>query len=226
VRRLRPSTFLAAVLIALGVLGFLAVVAKLTLDVDRGQFVETTTHEVYRLKGFGLTLYASTSGYLNVDVVDGVLLTATASVTTLVALGLAHGGAPKRRQWFFALLGVGVGYLAADELFSAHESIGHNLGFLTGVNEHPDNLVLASYVIPAAAFAWAFRDMLAWNRLVASLFASAAGAYVLAVLLNVVEIDAEDYVEILAAFLLLVATTVLVLQTVSFTPRVESGRAT
>jgi hypothetical protein len=84
----------------------------------------------------------------------------------MTAAALRISGRRGRLIAFYGLIAAGLAYAGLDELFAIHESIGHNLRFLAdlpGVNR-PDDVVIAAYLIPVAAFGYFFRDVLLGNR--------------------------------------------------------------
>ena len=66
------------------------------------------------------------------DALNALVLTTLAGVAAFAWWRLPR---PREQRLgrFFALLAIGAGFLAADELLALHETIGHNLGFLQDV---------------------------------------------------------------------------------------------
>jgi hypothetical protein len=109
-----------------------------------------------------LTIYADEESRLMLDKLTSAALVACATMAFMALLLLRAAGAPSRLRRFFACAGFGLSYLALDELFAIHETLGHNLQFLADLPgvDRPDDLVFLAYAVPVAAFAWAFRDIL------------------------------------------------------------------
>jgi len=158
------------------------------------------------------TLFVNQERVRPLDVMDGVLLAMLAG-TLFFALALlrrAGAGSPRERA-FLALALVGAVWLAVDESLALHETIGNNLRFLAdlpGVHR-PDDVVFASYVIPAAAFAFVFRRIILASRTATILFGGAAVFFVVAGLFDVAGIGVDELVEPLSSACLLAGFTVL-----------------
>ena len=206
VRLTEPRYFLRAALLAVPVLAGLAYfVSTQAQVVARGRFDPNTGTVVERIEVFDrVTFYASTSGFFDADVFTGVALASASAVALVVALLLdAADDSLDRLRWFFSLAWLGTGFLAADELLSVHETIGHNLQFLGDFvgRGNPDDAVLALYALPTAAFVYVFRDVLFSSRRASWLLGGGLVAYVLAVLADVSGVESEDLLEVLGAVL-------------------------
>ena len=109
-----------------------------------------------------VTVYVDGEPKPGPSVIGGIALIVLATAAFMTAAALRIAGRRGRLVAFYLLISAGLGYAGLDELFAIHESIGHNLQFLADVPgvSRPDDLVIATYLIPAAAFAYFFRDML------------------------------------------------------------------
>jgi hypothetical protein len=211
-----PRLFLRIALLVVPALAGLAYLLATQAEVvARGRFDPNTGTVVERVEVFDrFHFYASTSGFFDADVLTGVALASASAVALVVALLLDSAAASlDRLRWFFSLAWLGTGFLAADELFSLHETIGHNLQFLGDFvgRGNPDDAVLAVYALPTAAFVYAFRDVLTSSRRATWLLAGGLAAYVLAVLADVTGIEREDFLEVLGALLVAVSFVALAL---------------
>lgn len=163
------------------------------------------TGVVYKIKVLGtFTLYADEESQPNLDNLSsiGLIAAATMCLMTLLLLSAAQGDPRLRRFYLFAT--AGLAYLAADELFAFHETIGHNLQFLADLPgvERPDDVIFFSYSIPLVIFAWAFRDVLFAERRAVQLFAVGTALYVVSVAADLVGVAIDEPAEVLASYCL------------------------
>lgn len=215
-RRLIVASVLVVVTLAL-----LAYLAPSFYDVqDKGRGAPLVPYEsglVYKIRILDLVnVYADEESRPSPDKLSsiGLVATTTMSLMALVLLGAA-GGDPRLRR-FYAFATAGLAFLAFDELFAFHETLGHNLRFLADLPgvERPDDVVFFSYAIPLAIFAWAFRDVLLTERRVVQLFAVGAALYLIAVAGDVAGMGIDEPAEVLASLclaggLVLLTTSVL-----------------
>ncbi len=126
-------------------------------EIARGNLLEHfDSYEVARVRILGGEFYVDRSAGWP-DVLTAIALGTSAALLLVAAERL---DAPARRA--FTTAGWGALFLAADDLLSAHETIGHNLPVLARlpVVDHPDDVVLAVYAAVVAAFAWHHRALL------------------------------------------------------------------
>lgn len=186
---------------ALGMAMFLA--PSIYEVVDKGRDLRPyKSGEIYEIRvADSVTVYAAAESQPDTDLISGSALVAlaTAALMTFLLLG-ALGGARRLRQ-FYAVSAAGFLFLASDEFFAIHETVGHNLLFLSDVPgiERPDDLIIALYVVPAAVYLYYFRDVLTESRRALGFFAAAIGIFVLAGLSDIVGIRADEPLEVLSA---------------------------
>jgi hypothetical protein len=183
---LAPKRVVVFAVCALAVLAVLAVLATAVsgpaYDV-RGNtdvpYDAGTVKEVRVLDSF--TVYVDGEPKPGASVIGGIALIVLATAAFMTAAALRIAGRRGRLIAFYLLITAGLGYAGLDELFAIHESIGHNLQFLADVPgvERPDDLVLASYLIPVALFAYVFRDVLLSNTTAALALAAGLGFFAL-----------------------------------------------
>ena len=104
----------------------------------------------------------------------------------------------RRLLTFFTLLGLGMAFLALDELLALHETIGYNLDFLADLPgvKSPEDAVFALYAVPAIAFFVIYRDLLAVSRWGIWLVALGVALFGVAAMLDVADaIVDEQWVE-------------------------------
>jgi lysylphosphatidylglycerol synthetase-like protein (DUF2156 family) len=135
------------------------------------------------------------------DLVTSYLLFAIASAAVLAMLLATARRETGRLRWLFLLVALGTGYLAVDEQFEIHETLGANLLVLADVPgiERPDDLILVSYAIPVVAFFVAFRRELARSRRAAALLAVGVAIYAFAAVADVADLRFENEAEVTAA---------------------------
>src|SRR5215204_782033 len=173
-RRSRLMIVAAVATVALAAVLFSA--SSLYDVVDKGKGPPIVPYEgggvVYKVRVLDLfNVYADEESRPESDKLSSIGLVAAATMCLMTLMLLyAAGGARMRRFYVFAT--AGLAYLAADELFALHETLGHNLRFLADLPgvERPDDVVFLSYSVPLAIFAWAFRDVLLAERQVVRLF--------------------------------------------------------
>jgi hypothetical protein len=204
----RPLTRRPAVIaVALAVFGVglmaMAFAPSLYEVVDEGRDLRPyDAGEVYEIRiADAVTVYAAEESRPELDRISGSALVAlaTAALMTCLLLGAARG--PRRLRLFYGLSAAGLAFLALDENFGVHETIGHNLPFLAdfpGV-ERPDDLIIALYLVPALAFVVYFRDAITSSRWAVRLFAAALAAFALAELFDLAGLPADEAVEMVSA---------------------------
>ncbi len=178
------------VLVLLGALACLAVLAVLVAATDGPAYEVRGNADVPYPAGpvkevrvlDSITVYVDGEPKPGQSVVGGIALIVLATAAFMTAAALHIAARRGRLIAFYLLISAGLGYAGLDELFAIHESIGHNLRFLAdlpGVSR-PDDLVVASYVIPAAGFAYFFRDIFLSSAKAAAALAAGLGFFALA----------------------------------------------
>ena len=151
-----------------------------------------------------VTVYAAKESQPDLDSISGSALVALATAAFIACLLLVVVGGPARLRRFYAWSTAGFAFLAADELFAIHETISHNLVFLSDVPgvERPDDLIIALYLIPAAAFLVYFRDVLASSRQALWLFCGAIATFAMGGLADIAGVSADELLEVVTAGLI------------------------
>ena len=150
---------------ALAVLGLLIAALASAEVLARGELLPYTPMTVERVEVLGgIELWVARESLVRLDILNGLIL----GVGSLVAFSPRRGSgrASPRTFRFFFLLGLGLGYLALDEMLAVHETVGYNLDFLADVpgTNSPEDVVFALYAVPAVAFFVAYRDLMAVSR--------------------------------------------------------------
>lgn len=198
--------------IAVGALGLLAVTMlalALTgtkpLDFEARGFLLPGHGEVWRIRIAGLvTIYTPDFHVSPSDVLVSMLLVATgtaAGVTWAALRGLAGPGASSLLP-FHAVIGVGGIWLAFDETFSVHESIGYAIELAFGAPpffHKPDDAVFAAYGVIAIAVAWRFRRIALEPGVTRRVVVAGLAFVILLTIADVLNLPGEEYFEVLLA---------------------------
>jgi hypothetical protein len=200
---MRKYAILAAGL-AIGAAGLAMVLAPSLYEVvDKGRDLRPyESGPVYEIKvADTATVYASAESQPDTDAISGSAMAALAAVAlmTSLLLGAANGSARIRR--FYAFASAGFAFLAFDEFFAVHETIGHNLLVLSDLPgvERPDDVIFALYLVPAVAFLYVFRDVILASRRAIRFFVAALALFVVAGASDIAGIAADEPLEVLSA---------------------------
>jgi hypothetical protein len=176
------KTFVALGIVALCALALVAVLTQGSAYEVRGEvsvpYEAGTVEEVRVLDAF--TVYADGEPKPGASVIAGIGLIVLGTAAFVTGFAVRFAGA--RRLWrFYWLASLGFTFAGLDELFAIHESIGHNLRFLADVPgvSRPDDLVMLLYLVPVAAFAYAFRDVFLGDPRARAALAIGAGVFAL-----------------------------------------------
>lgn len=227
-RRTALAVVLGAVAFGVVVLAFL--VTKNYEVVDEGRLLPYTSANVVKARFFDtFTLYvAAYERPRPPDVLNAFTLAMAAGICLLMLAFLARARSDLRRLNAFFVVGwLGLAYLAVDELLAVHETLGHNMQFLTRVPgvHRPDDLIIAAYVVPALAVFVAFRRLILSSRAVAMLFGAAAGFFLLAGFFDLVGIGIDELLEPLSSLCLLLGFMRLALERLRVAPFAPGERA-
>lgn len=171
--------------------------------VDQGRDIRPyDSGTIYEIRiADSVTVYAAEESRPDTDAVSGSALVALATAALMTFLLLVATGAARRLRLFYAVATAGFAFLALDELFAIHETVGHNLLFLSDLPgiERPDDVIFALYVVPALAFVIYFRDIMASSRRAVLLFAAAVAVFVLAGLSDIAGVGVDELLEVVTA---------------------------
>lgn len=181
----RGALVLICILAGLGVLALLATLlsgAGYEVQGDAAMPYESGTVKQVRLLD-SFTVYVDAESQPTPGILGGLALLMLATAAFMTALVLYMVGVRRRLVAFYALICAGFGFAAFDELFAMHETLGHNLQFLADIPgvTRPDDVVVALYILPAAAFVYFFHDVVAGNRKAVFALAGALVFFVLSV---------------------------------------------
>jgi hypothetical protein len=161
--RLRRSVLVAVALaLAAGLAALVDVVAGSAETLARGELLDYTNATVSKVRVLDSTLYFEQATDPSWDLVNALLLVGTSS-TALFSAALMHaGGESRRRVRFFAIVFLGAGWLALDEMFGIHETVYYNLEQVgVSYSLHVDNLMLVLYAAVTAAVVVRYHDLIA-----------------------------------------------------------------
>lgn len=207
--------FLVLVAFALLVLAYLA---SENYDVVReGRLFPEIRSEVYEVRLFDtFTVYvAPERGVKPLDTLNALVLAATSGAAFLAAVQLVRVRRVLRRaRAFFVVSSLAFAYLAADEIFGVHETIGANARYLADLPgvKHPDDIVIALYLIPVLVALACFWTVIFSSRRGRAFFAAAFAFYVLAALLDVTGALLDEPVEVLSSVFTLGGVTTIALE--------------
>jgi hypothetical protein len=212
----RRRLVIASVAIVL-ILATLVYIAPSLYDVEaKGKGPPLVPYEgsglVYKVRVLDLvSVYADEESRPDPDKLSSIGLVAAASMSLMTLLLLNAAGGEARLRRFYAFATAGLAFLAADELFALHETLGHNLRFLADLPgvERPDDVVFLSYSVPLAIFAWAFRDVLLAQRRAVQLFAVGTVFFAVAAAGDLAGVSIDEPAEVVAALCLLAGLVVV-----------------
>jgi hypothetical protein len=214
-RLLVAGTLVGAV--ALALLVFLAPSLYEVQDKGRG-VVPYDSGLVYKVRVLDLfTVYASEETRPEADKLSAIGLVVAATVLLMTVLLLNRARTAARLRRFYTFAAAGLVFLAADESFGLHETLGHNIQFLSdvpGVNR-PDDLIFSLYAIPVAILAWQFRDVLLAHRPAVRLFAVGIFFFAAAAVADVAGAHIDELAEIITALCLLAGLVSMTVTTLS-----------
>jgi hypothetical protein len=212
--RLSRRVLVAASILGLVLVALVLMAPSLYEVQDRGRDVVPypNTGEVYKLRVLDtVTVYADGQSRPIPDKISSAAMVAAATMTLIAALLLGAAGAGRRKRQFYALATAGLAFLAIDETFAVHQTIGHNLGFLADLPgvDRPDDVVFALFGLAALVFVWSFRDILLSRRRPTQLFVLGGVFFVIAVLGDVTSRGFEEPAEVVAAGCILAGLIIL-----------------
>ena len=165
------------------------------------------------MRTLGVELYVDVSSS-PIDTVTALALAAAAGAGALAALVI--GGwrpGPRSRAPAVALLAGACAWAAADEALALHETLGHNMAFIRAVPgvDHPDDVVLAVYLVMALAGGWWARRRLRLSPAASALLLLAVAMFGMALASDFLHgLEAiEERLELVAAALILAAVLLL-----------------
>lgn len=177
---------------------------------EKGQLLSYTNGRIYHIRLFNtFELYVEPSNRLSMDVVTTYILlamsfTSFAAISVMLKLPSQDAGYT-RAVHMLLFLGLGTHYLAIDEYFGLHETMGHNLQWLRHLPGvvRPDDVIIVLYVFPALIFLYKFHDLLQACRGSLNLFLASIVLFAGSAITDLTHIPGEEALEVLTGGLLL-----------------------
>jgi hypothetical protein len=193
-RMRRVLTILASVAAVAGLLG-VALLRRAPV-IAHGHLLSflPPDYVVYRVRVAGIELYVDKS-FGRGDIVTSTFLIGLAAYALWLAWTLRRRGVLTFRPLLIAA--GGALFLAGDDLLSLHETIGHNLGFLTSVPgvDHPDDVIMGFYALMVTVFCWCHRHLAPAGSRARAIWLVAAVLGATAEILDMLPIDSTRHVE-------------------------------
>lgn len=147
------------------------------------------------------TVYASAESRPDTDAISGSAMVALATAALMTWLLLTARGGHARLRRFYGLAALGFAGLALDEFFALHETIGHNLLFISDLPgvERPDDVIFALLAVPALAFLYYFRDIVTSSKRAVRFFVAALILFAFAGLSDLAGVGTDEPLEVLSA---------------------------
>ncbi len=182
--------------------------------IEKGRLLDYTKGVIYKVRFYGqYTVLIEPERRLGQDVFNSFLLVGIGFISLTYAFIIAQlkCQGTKQKIFMFMTMFVGMIYLAIDEFFGVHESIGHNMQFLANLPfiERPDDVIVMSYLFPVVLFFLYFRKELLVCRAAIPPLACVVIFFLLSAISDMFTFQFEEIFE-LGASICLVLTILLV----------------
>lgn len=171
--------------------------------VDKGRDIRPyESGPIYKIRlADTATVYASAESRPDTDAISGSAMVALGTAALMTYLLLAARGARQHLRRFYGLAAAGFAFLALDEFFAIHETIGHNLLFLSDLPgvERPDDVIFGLFVVPALAFLYVFRDIVSSSKRAIQFFVAALILFACAGFSDLAGVGTDEPLEVLSA---------------------------
>jgi len=197
---------LIVIMLAVAALGFFALQDYQV--VNKGQILPYTRGHIYEILVFGkYSIFVEPEVYLSSDVFNAIIMLGVAYISLTFGTLVFRRERPvvSKEFLFFASMSVAMFYLAADELFGIHESLGHNLRFLAKIPgvSRPDDFIIGMYGVGALIYLYIFRGVFLSARRSFRYFGAALSLFIVAAFLDLTTLRFEEVVEVAASVLFL-----------------------
>ena len=218
--KLRKPSYLiplaVAVLVLVAAVGFGIACIRTAEVVDEGELLPYVRgYTIYKVRVLDRFEFFVEPDYKpRRDAVNSYVLVGIAfiSLTFAVVIRVLPTGSAGGAFRLFVCMFFGANYLAADEFLGIHETLGHNMQFLTSLFPfagHPDDVIIMLYGIPAILFVYWFRKTLLASRAAMLLFGAALAAFALAAISDGLTLPIEEICEITSSICLLAGVLTL-----------------
>ena len=148
------------------------------------------------------------------DLFNGYVLVGIAfmSLTFAVVMKVVSAAPPGKTFWLFVCMFFGASYLAADEVLGIHETLGHNMQFLTTIvpiAERPDDAIIMFYGIPALLFVVYFYRTLLASKAAIVCFIAALAMFALGAVSDGLTLPIEEFCEMISSICLIAGVVAL-----------------
>ena len=180
--------------------------------VSEGQILPYTDHYIYQVMVGNVKFYVEPEMKLSDDIINSVIILGVSYISmTFAAILIDKGKSSRHVISFFVLISAGTFFLAADESFGIHESIGHNMQFLMKIPgiHYPDDFIVMMYGVILIFFLFYFRSVYLGRRRPLIYFGITVGLFFGVAISEIVDFPLEEVVEIALAISLLFGATSL-----------------
>jgi hypothetical protein len=213
----------AAAVVLLAVAGYLVASPDV---LEKGRLLSYSDQTVWNVRLFNaFDVWVAKESIRALDAVNGLILAAGAGMAAMGAL-LTRLVAPRTNR-FFLITAAGLGYLAADELFGLHKTLGYNVGFLGRApgTDSPDHVLFALYVFPALVYLVFYWDLLLASRWGTRLMAGGVVLFGVAAELKLVDTGVdEQWLEPVSSLVLVSGLALVALRHLSWSAAAASLR--
>jgi hypothetical protein len=193
--------------------GFLAILENYEV-IEKGQLLSHSGGLVYRIRFFGaFDLLVEPDHQLDKDTLNAFILVGVAFISLTFGVLLAW---LRRNRYsdvvrFNIVMFLGMSWLAADEMLGIHETVGHNLMFLSDLPyiDRPDDVIILLYAIPAALVLTRFRKTIFASRPALVLMGVALAFYMVAAVSDVFKLPVERISELACSACVIAAVMLL-----------------
>ena len=199
-----------ALIVLVVIIGFGAKCLTTAEVVDKGELLPYvkgySIYQVRILDRFDFYVepdFKPTSDAFNAYVLVGIAFISLTFATVIRVLSIesAH-----RAFWLFLCMFFGATYLATDELLGIHETLGHNMQFLTTwipIAERPDDAIIMLYGVPALMFVGYFFKTLWVSKKSIGLFVGAIFLFAVGAVADGYALPIEEFCEVASSICLI-----------------------
>ena len=203
-RRAIPA--MVALLIVLAVVAFGVACLRTGEVVDKGELLPYVKgYTIYKIRVLDRYEFFVEPDYrLRGDAINTYILVGIAfiSLTFAVVFRILPTASTGMAGRFFICMFIGTNYLAADEFLGIHETLGHNMQFLTAIvpfDCRPDVVIILLYGIPALLFLFFFRKTLLASKAAIFFFVAAVAMFGVGAVSDALKLPIEEICEIISS---------------------------
>jgi hypothetical protein len=208
---MKQALSLFAIVVGVTIFGIFVYWAVINFDIVReGKILPYTDHDVYEVTIGGLVyFYVQPELRLSDDIITSVILLGACFISlTFASILISHGKSTRHVISFLLMLSAAMFYLAADESFGLHESLGHNMQFLAKIPgmTHPDDFIIVVYGFIFLFFLYYYRSVFINKRRPLLYYGAALVLVALAAISDAIEFPLEEVVEMLVVVCVFLGT--------------------